>query len=183
MDIKILSMKAQLKTKEDSVKYLNDIKALYDKDPADERMFALLVEYYTSVNENDAKKVLIDSQVQNHPSKMAWALKGENDMGEKKWAEAIESYKKSLALDPEFIQVQFNLALCQNNQAISIKDANGGNLTPEAKSLLEESIANLTKIKEKDPNRETINWAYILYQAYYLIGNEEEAKKLESLIQ
>ena len=65
----------------------------------------------------------------------------------------------------------------------SIKDANGGNLTPEAKSLLEESIANLTKIKEKDPNRETINWAYILYQAYYLIGNEEEAKKLESLIQ
>lgn len=183
MDIKILSMKAQLKTKEDSVKYLSDIKALYEKDPADERMFALLVEYFTSVKDEAAKKNLIGSQVASHPSKMAWALKGESDMSEQKWADAIDAYKKSLALDPEFIQVQFNLALCLNNQAITLKDAAGGNLTPEAKALLEESIANLNQLKEKDPNRETINWAYTLYQAYYLIGDEAKAKELESVIQ
>ena len=70
-----------------------------------------------------------------------------------------------------------------NNQAITLKDQNGGNLVPEAKSLLEQSIQNLLKVKEQDPNREQVNWAYTLYQAYYLIGNEEKAKELESLIQ
>ena len=113
---------------------------------------------------------------------MAWALKGESEMGDQKWADAIESYKKSLAMDPEFIQVQFNLALCQNNQAITLKDANGGNLTPEAKGLLQESIANLNQIKAKDPDHLTVNWPYTLYQAYYLIGDEANAKALEGLI-
>ena len=182
MDIKILSMKAQLKTKEDSVKYLNDIKELYNQDPSNERMFSLLAEYYQSVNDNAAKNTLINNQVAQHPSKMAWALKGESEMGDQKWADAIESYKKSLAMDPEFIQVQFNLALCQNNQAITLKDANGGNLTPEAKGLLQESIANLNRIKAKDPDHLTVNWPYTLYQAYYLIGDEENAKALEGLI-
>jgi hypothetical protein len=182
MDIKILSMKAQLKTKEDSVKYLNDIKELYNQDPSNERMFSLLAEYYQSVNDNAAKNTLINNQVAQHPSKMAWALKGESEMGDQKWADAIESYKKSLAMDPEFIQVQFNLALCQNNQAITLKDANGGNLTPEAKGLLQESIANLNQIKAKDPDHLTVNWPYTLYQAYYLIGDEANAKALEGLI-
>ena len=182
MDIKILSMKAQLKTKEDSVKYLNDIKELYNQDPSNERMFSLLAEYYQSVNDNAAKNALINNQVAQHPSKMAWALKGESEMGDQKWADAIESYKKSLAMDPEFIQVQFNLALCQNNQAITLKDANGGNLTPEAKGLLQESIANLNQIKAKDPDHLTVNWPYTLYQAYYLIGDEANAKALEGLI-
>ena len=182
LDIKILAMKAQLQTKEDSVKYLNEIKELYNQDPASERMFSLLTEYYQAVGDNAAKNALISNQVAQYPSKMAWALKGESEMGESKWADAIESYKKSLALDPEFIQVQFNLALCQNNQAITLKDANGGNLTPEAKGLLQESIANLTQIREKDPDHLTVNWPYTLYQAYYLIGDEANAKALESLI-
>jgi hypothetical protein len=183
MDIKILSMKAQLKTKEDSLKYLDDVKALYAKEPANERIFALLVEYYSSVNDDAAKNALVAKQVAEHPSKMAWALKGESDMRDSKWVDAIEAYKKSLELDPEFIQVRFNLGLCMNNQAITLKDQNGGNLVPEAKSLLEQSIQNLLKVKEQDPNREQVNWAYTLYQAYYLIGNEEKAKELESLIQ
>ena len=182
MDIKILSMKAQLKTKEDSVKYLNEIKELYTQNPADERMFSLLTEYYQTSGDNAAKNDLINKQVAQYPSKMAWALKGESEMGDGKWADAIASYKKSLELDPEFIQVQFNLALCQNNQAITLKDANAGNLTPEAKSLLQESIANLTKIRAKDPDHLTVNWPYTLYQAYYLIGDDAHAKELESII-
>ena len=182
MDIKILSMKAQLKTKEDSLKYLGEIKELYAQNPADERMFSLLTEYYQSSGDNAAKNELISNQVTKYPSKMAWALKGESEMGEGKWAAAIDSYKKSLAIDPEFIQVQFNLALCQNNQAITLKDANAGNLTPDAKALLQESIANLTQIRAKDPDHLTVNWPYTLYQAYYLIGDEANAKELESLI-
>lgn len=183
MDIMILSMKAQLKTKEDSLKYLEEIKNLYTKDPSNERFFSLLTEYYATTGDKDAKNKLIAEQVSANPtSKMAWALKGESEMGDSKWDEAIASYKKSLELDPDFIQVRFNLALCQNNQAITLKEANNGTLTDEAKGLLQQSIDNLTKIREKDPNHEQINWPYTLYQAYYLIGDEANAKEIEPLL-
>ena len=46
-----------------------------------------------------------------------------------------------------------------------------------------DGIGALKAIKEKDPNREMVNWAYTLYQAYYLIGDEAKAKELESLVQ
>ncbi|MDD7257524.1 MAG: hypothetical protein PUH24_04495 [Prevotellaceae bacterium] len=183
MDVKILSMKSLLKTKEDSVNYANEIKTIYDKDPSNERMFSLLVEYYQASGNKDVKKALIEKQVSTYPSKMSWALKGESEMGDQKWADAIVSYKKSLELDPDFIQVRFNLALCQNNQAITLKDANGGVLAAESKTLLQSSIENLEKVKEKDPNREQVNWVYTMYQAYYLLGNTAKAKELESLLQ
>jgi tetratricopeptide (TPR) repeat protein len=114
---------------------------------------------------------------------MSWALKGESDMNESKWKEAIDSYKKALELDNDFLQVRYNLALCENQQAISLREAAGGNMTPEVKQYLQNSIDNLLIIKEKDPNREMVNWAYTLYQAYYLIGDEAKAKELESLVQ
>ena len=56
MDIKVLSMKAQLKTKEDSVKYMNDLKALHAQEPENERYFSLLTEYYQNTQDNAAKK-------------------------------------------------------------------------------------------------------------------------------
>lgn len=181
-EVKILAMKAQLKTKEDSVKYLNDIKQLYANNPQSERVFSLLAEYYQSIGDKDAKTALVNEQVAKYPSKMSWALKGESEMNAQNWKEAINSYKKSLELDPEFNQVKFNLALCLNNLAISIKDSNDGKLTPEAKSLLEESIEKLNQVKAADPDHQTINWPYMLYQAYYLVGDEANAKALEDLI-
>ena len=183
MDIKIFAMKAQLKTKADSLKYLSEIKELYTKDPADERMFTLLTDYYQASGESALKNQIISNQVAQYPSKMAYALKGESEMGDSKWADAIESYKKALGYDPEFLQVIFNLALCQNNQAITLKDAAGGSLTAPAKALLQESIKNLTLIKEKDPDHLNYKWPYFLYQADYLIGDEANAKALESLVQ
>jgi len=183
MDIMILSMKAQMKTKADSLKYLEEIKELYAKDSRNERFFGLLTEYYASIGDNASKNKLIAEQISTNPtSKMAWALKGENEMGENKWDDAIASYKKSLEIDPQFIQVRFNLALCQNNKAITLKEANNGILTDEAKAFLQESVKNLTQIREEDPNREQVNWPYTLYQAYYLLGDNEKAKEIESLL-
>jgi hypothetical protein len=183
MDIKVLSMKAQMKTKADSLKYLDDLKALYTQDPKSERVFSLLTEYYQATNDDASKKALIDEQISKYPSKMSWALKGESDMNEQKWKDAIDAYKKALEFDNDFLQVRFNLALCENQQAIALREAAGGNMTPEVKQFLQNSIDNLLIIKEKDPNREMVNWAYTLYQAYYLIGDEAKAKELESLVQ
>lgn len=191
LDIKVLSMKAMMKTKADSVNYFNEIKALYDSNPSNERFFGLLNEYYSATGDNAAKASLIQAQVANNPgSKMAWALKGESEMNDRKWADAIESYKKSIEIDPEFIQVMFNLAVCYNSKAIEFKDEvsdkRTGMMTPENdkkfKEDLQQSVNYLLKVKEKDPNREMIKWAYPLYQAYFLLGDEAKANEIESLL-
>lgn len=191
MDIKILSMKAQLKTKEDSLKYADEVRELYNKDPKNDRFFALLTEYYANTGDNAGKAKLIEEQlVKNPESKMAWALKGEMEMGEHKWADAIASYKKSVELDPTFIQVLYNIGVCYNSKAIEFKNANAnertGMLAPDKQEIynndLKESINYLEKVRAQDPNREMVNWAYTLFQAYSLIGDEAKAKEVEALL-
>lgn len=181
MDVKVLAMKSTLKSKEDSVKYQNELKQLYANDPTNDRIFTLLVEYYQGAGDTAARTALVKEQTEKYPTKMAWALKGEGEMREEKWSEAVASYRKSLEIDPEFIQVQFNLALCLNNLAIVSVDQNNGKLSDESKGLLNESIDLLNKIKVKDPNHEVANWPYSLYQAYYLLGDEKNAKIYEDM--
>lgn len=183
LNIQIMSMKAQLNTKADSLKYLDEVKALYEQDPTNERFFGLLCEYYATSGEEAAKNELVDKQLEINPkSTMAWALKGEGYMGNSQWDEAITTYKKSLEINPDFIQVRLNLSVCLNNKAITLKEANNGQMTDEAKACVNESISNLKIIREEDPNRETVNWPYTFYQAYYLIDDEAGMKEIEPLL-
>lgn len=191
LDIKILSMKAQLKTKEDSLKYVDEVKELYNKDPKNDRFFALLTEYYANIGDNAGKAKLIEEQLAKNPeSKMAWALKGETEMGEHKWEEAIKSYKKSVELDPTFIQVLYNIGVCYNSKAIEFKNKEAnertGQLSPDKQEIynndLKESISYLEKVRAQDPDRKMVNWAYTLFQAYSLIGDEAKAKEIEDIL-
>ncbi|WP_288318081.1 tetratricopeptide repeat protein [Xylanibacter caecicola] len=191
LDIKILSMKAQLKTKEDSLKYAEEVKELYNKDPKNDRFFALLTEYYANTGDNAGKAKLIEEQlVKNPESKMAWALKGEMEMGEHKWEDAIKSYKKSVELDPTFIQVLYNIGVCYNSKAIEFKNKEAnertGQLTPDKQEIynndLKESVSYLEKVRAQDPDRAMVNWAYTLFQAYSLLGDEAKAKEIEAIL-
>jgi hypothetical protein len=79
--------------------------------------------------------------------------------------------KKAIELNPKFTQVRFNLATGQKDKAMTIIDAAGGNVTPEAKALVDEAIANFTQIREEDPDHEVVQWKYPLAQCYYILGN------------
>ena len=43
----------------------------------------------------------------------------------------------------------------------------------KVKAIYTEAKTHLEKIKEADPNREKVNWAYTLYQVYYGLGDAE----------
>ena len=76
-----------------------------------------------------------------------------------------------------------------NSKAIELKDKladkKTGMLTKEnadkIRAVLSESKEFLEKVREADPDRAQVNWAYALYQVYYSLG-DEKAKELESIV-
>ncbi len=190
-EIILFASKDGAKTKADSLAYLQTLKDFHKADPAESRYFNLLMEYYSKAGDQNAMMGWINEEITLDPNnKMAWALKGEAEMNAEKYDDAIVSYQKALEIDPEFIQVIFNVGVCMNSKAFKLKeelaDKNTGGLTKEnadkVKVLLNEAKTYLLKTKEMDPNREKVNWVYPLYQIYYALGDEANSAEMEKLL-
>ena len=147
--------------------------------------------YKWEVKNNDLDGTTEEKQARlNAENKMAWALKGEVQMNERDWDNAVESYKKAIEIDPTFIQCIFNAGVCLNGKAIDLKDKladkNTGGLTKanadKVKAILTDALSFLERAKELDPDREKVNWAYPLYQIYYSLGNKAKSDEMEALV-
>ena len=121
--------------------------------------------------------------------KYVWAFLGEAQMNQQKYAEAVASFKKSFEIDPSFIEVEYNLGASLVLQATAMKDQLSGATgrlsaadAEKVKAIYTEAKTHLEKIKEADPNREKVNWAYTLYQVYYGLGDAEKAAEIEKII-
>ena len=190
-EILIFSQKDNCKTHADSVAYLNTLKDLHAKNPQNERFFGMMIDYYSKPWMAAEKKVWLDDEIAKNPqNKMVWALKGELLMNDEKWDDAVEAYKKAVEIDPQFVQVIFNIGISLNSKAIALKDQLAdkatGRLTVENNNkildVLKESKGYLEKLKDMDPNQEKTRWAYPLYQIYYSLGDEAKAAEMQSLL-
>lgn len=190
-EILLFSQKETAKTKEDSLAYLARLNEMYAANPKSERAFNLLMDYYSQPGRTAEKKAWLEEMTAKDPSnKMVWAMKGEMAMNDMKYDEAIEAFKKSLEIDPAFIQVEFNIGVCYYSKAAAFKeqasDKKTGGMTPANKAkfteMLNTAVSNIESVRAKDPDREKVKWAYALYQAYYALGNEAKCKELEPLI-
>ncbi len=190
-EILLFSQKENCKTKEDSLAYVGILKDLHKQKPNEDKYFNLLMEYYSAPGRQAERMKWLEEEITADPkNKMAWALKGEAEMNSQKWNEAVESYKKALEIDPNFIQVIFNIGVCLNSKAIELKDQladkkTGGLTTAnlnKVKEVLNQALTYMEKAKELDPSREKVNWAYPLYQIYYSLGNKEKSAEMEKLL-
>jgi len=189
-EILIFSKKETMKTKEDSLSYVNMLKDLHKQKPEEERYFNLLMDYYTHTHDMEAMKTWADEEIaMNAENKMAWALKGEVLMNTNQWDSAIECYKKAIELDPDFLQCVFNTGVCYNSKAIALNeelmDKKTMGLSKEnankVKDVLKEALGFMERARELDPNREKVNWAYPLYRIYYTMQNKEKMAELEAI--
>lgn len=189
-EILIFSKKENMKTAADSAAYVNMIKDMHKQNPEESRYFNLLMDYYTRANNMSALKAWAEEEISlNAENKMAWALKGEVQMNEREFDAAVESYKKAIEIDPQFVQCVFNAGICLNSKAIDMKDQladkNTGKITTanleKVKSVLSEAKTFMERARELDPDQEKVKWAYPLYQIYYNIGDKEKAAELEKL--
>ena len=190
-EILLFSKKETMKTKEDSLAYVDMVKDLHKANPEEERYFNLLMEYYTRADDQKAMAAWAEEEITINPeNKMAWALTGQVHMNAREWDAAVEAYKKAIEIDPTFIQCVFNAGVCLNGKAIDLKDKladkNTGGLTKanadKVKAILHDAREYLERSKELDPDREKVNWAYPLYQIYYSIGDKAKSDEMEKLV-
>jgi len=189
-EILLFSKKENCKTAADSLEYVNKVKELHKANPSEERYFNLLMEYYTRANDMKGMADWVAEEEAIDPNnKMVWALKGEIQMNDRKWDEAVASYKKALEIDPDFVQCIFNAGVCLNSKAIDLKDQladkRTGGLTAanakKVKDVLTEAQSFVEKTKELDPDQEKVKWAYALYQIYYSL-KDPRAAEMEKMI-
>ncbi len=178
LNLKLYIMQQGLKTKEDSVNYVNKLKDLYMQDSKNDQIFATLASMYGSLKMNAEQDQIIKDKLTKEPNNFsAWALKGQNEMNAGKTEEAIASFKKASAIDDKNVIILTYLGFCLNSKAANL------NVASEQKALYQESMGILEKAKSLDPNRDKANWSYPLYQCYYTIygANDARTKEMETL--
>lgn len=170
-----------LKTHADSVNYVGQIKALYDQDPSNEMAFGTLCNMYSGLGMTAELDAVIADKLAKDPNNFtAWALKGQtlmnrNSTAEKpNWDECIDAFKKAVQIDDTNPVVLTYLGFCINAKASLINEDRAAQ-----KTLYQESMGILEKAKSLDPNREKANWAYPLYQCYYLVYAADDPRTLE----
>ena len=190
-EILVFSKRETMKTKQDTLEYVDMLKEASQKFPEDTRYSAWIGDYYLQSNNAEELAKWADAEIAKNPeNKFAYTYKGEALRLENKFDEAVECYKKAFEVDPTYVAAAYQAGVVLNSKAIALKDEladkKTGMLTnanaDKVKAILNEAKGYLEKVREADPNREQVNWAYALYQVYYSLGDNEKATELESIV-
>ncbi len=176
LNLKLYVMKDGLKTKEDSLNYVNKLKDLYAKDPSNEVMLDGLNSMYSALKMEKEQTDLLDAAIAKDPKNfVALANKGMMYIQKNDANNAIKCLKQALEAKPDNVVVMTYLGACYNSKAGEIQAVQG------RKVVYQEAIKILDKAKELDPEKAQANWGYTRYQAYYgYYGpNAPETKKAE----
>ena len=186
INLKFTIGQSNLKSKEDTLRYINELKDFYVKNPDSEAAFGTLCNLYSGINQKDEVDKLVADKIAKDPNNYtAWALKGQNEMNQAStaekpdWDAPINSFKKCIEIDGTNAVVLTYLGFCINSKAATIE----GNRNLQ-KEMYRESLGYLERAKEIDPNREKANWAYPLYQCYYLVysADDPRTKEMEEIL-
>ncbi len=176
LPIKLAINEKLLKSKEDTLSYLKEVEALYASNSSNDKLFSTLVQLYTNLGESAKSDKLIAEKLAAQPdNQLAWGLKGQNEMTKQDFENAIQSFKKA---DLNNVAVLTYLGYCINTKAA---EAAAG---VDSRSLYKESKEYLESARSLDPDRQFANWAYPLYQCYYNLFGESDARtrEIENLI-
>ena len=190
-EILVFSKKETMKTKQDTLEYISMLKDASAKFPSDNRYSAWIGDYYLQSGSAEELGKWADNEIAKNPqNKFAYTYKGESLRLTNKFDEAVEYYKKAFEIDPTYVPAAYQAGVSLNSKAIAMKDEladkKTGMLTTanadKVKAVLNEAKTYLEKVREADPDREQVNWAYALYQVYYSLGDTAKASELEKIV-
>ena len=160
LNLKLEILGSELKSKEDSLNYINQLKDIYAEHQTDGVMEKLYNMYTMTGDKAAAEKILDDALAVNPNNFVALADKGLGMLNDNP-AEAAKYLKKAAEIKSDNAAIQ-----TYAGTAISIHAQNTED--PAAKkALYEEAIKYYDKAKELDPDRLNSNWGYNRFNAYY----------------
>ena len=175
LNLKLEILGNDLKTKEDSVKYIDQLRDIYTEHKTDGVMEKLYNMLSSTGDKAGAEKILDDALVANPNNFVALADKGLGMLNDNP-AEAAKYLKKAAEIKSDNAALQ-----TYAGTAISIQAQNTEDPTLK-KELYKEAIKYYDKAKELDPDRLNSNWGYNRYNAYYNLYGEDapETKQAEA---
>lgn len=188
LQIKVESMRNQCVSHEDSVAYVDKVKALYEKLPDNQFVFASLIDGYTNIGQTDKSTKLVDDRLAAKPNDyLANYVKGQFLAYDKKYDDAVPYLEKALAVSPEEgkLQVTAMLGDCSYSHAQERLDAIKGALSPAAKSqflpVFQKAVDYYEAAKKLDVDGSKKQYyAPRLYSCYYFMYGEADARTTEA---
>ena len=175
LNLKLEILGSELKNKDDSLKYINQLKDIYAEHKTDGVMEKLYNMYSMVGDKAAADKILDDALAANPNNFVALADKGLGMLNDNP-AEAAKYLKKAAEIKNDNAAIQ-----TYAGTAISINAQNTED-PAQKKALYAEAIKYYDKAKELDPDRLQSNWGYNRYNAYYNYYGEDapETKQAEA---
>lgn len=162
LNFKIFAAGSNLKSKADSLQFIDQLKGLYANDPENDVILDKLFSMYDGLKDKAAQTALLDNHLAKYPNSFAaLANKGMMAIAENNAEEGAAWLRKAAAANPENAVIQTYLGTCLSVQAGTVDDA------AKRKELYREAVEALDKAKELDPTKTQANWGYNRYQAYY----------------
>ena len=161
--LKLELLKADLKTRQDSLNYVKNLRQIYEQNPNNDVLLENMYNVLSALGEKaEANKVLDDVLAKDPNNFVALADKGIAAMGEEKPDEGIKWLTKAIAVKPDNAAVSTYLGVCYCVKAQEMDDKN-----PEKNKLFGEAVKAFDKAKELDPQKNLVNWGYNRFNAYY----------------
>ncbi len=158
----LYALRSDLSSKDDTLKFVKELKKLYAEDPANDVILDALYTMYDGMKDKAAQTKLLDEHLANYPNSFAaLANKGMMAMADNNAEEGANWLRKAAVANPENAVIFTYLGICLNVQAGQTDD------TAKRKEILKEAIDAFDKAKKLDPNKQQANWGYNRYQAYY----------------
>ena len=171
VNFQLYAMRQQLKSRNDSVEYVNYLKTMYEQDPENDIILDGINAMYEGMKDKDAQAAFLDAHLAKYPNSFtALANKGLMAVNANNAEEGAKWLRKATEAKPDNAVVWTYLGACLSVLAANATD------TPSANKLYDEAISAFDKAKELDPDRAQANWGYNRYQAYYGRYGENDPK-------
>lgn len=177
-EIKVSCMKEMMTTHTDSARYFLALLELHDRAPKNRTYSHMILEYLSSPGHQQEMVPFARDEVRkDSTNEMAWALLGETQMHDGHWDEAIDAYKRAVALSPDFVEGLYNLGVSYSAKAqILIKQDNEKASTSDEKDDSSEKNSAKPNSSEQNSTKPTSN-------ATMTIQNESRAGDPTYLLQ
>lgn len=162
INFQLYAMRQNLKTREDSLGYVSQLKQMYEAEPENDVILDGLNAMYEGMKDRAAQTALLDNHLKKYPNSFtALADKGLMAMNDNNAEEAAKWLRKATEAKPDNAVVWTYLGVCLNALAANAADNASG------QKIFDEAIVAFDKAKQLDPDKAQANWGYNRYQAYY----------------